>query len=215
MQQLWDFVIILLKYVAVSSHCSKSSFFWVKNSWKCCGLGLFSCWQLISRGKLSKKNFGWKTREIEFLDKKFDFSNSVILWKLRHRKKKNFGITLFFRTIGEILRKITSTVTITGSLLFSTVTDPNTRNQWKENFCRKLKLMYRIQITTKTIGNQVSTEQMYLGYVWFKRWWPYCIIMMYSDVFLHYIDDRNYNWHQCIMDWVMRNILGVFFYKIQ
>mgnify|MGYP006888583999 CR=1 FL=1 len=157
-----------------------------------------------------KKNLGWKTREIEFLDKK-----KLTFRKLRHRKKKNFGITLFFRTIGEILRKITSTVTITGSLLFSTVTDPNTRNQWKENFCRKLKLMYRIQITTKTIGNQVSTEQMYLGYVWFKRWWPYCIIMMYSDVFLHYIDDWNYNWHQCIMDWVMRNILGVFFYKIQ
>ena len=66
----------------------------------------------------------------------------------------------------------------------------------------------------KTIGNQVSTEQMYLGYVWFKRW-PYCIIMMYSDVFLHYIDDRDYNWHQCIMDWVMRNILGVFCCKIQ
>ena len=24
----------------------KSWFFWMKNSWKCCGLGLFSCWQL-------------------------------------------------------------------------------------------------------------------------------------------------------------------------
>ena len=61
------------------SHCSKSSFFvqkfnfdfprklsiffGVKNSWKCCGFGLFSCWQLWFHKKNCQKKFGWKTRE--------------------------------------------------------------------------------------------------------------------------------------------------------
>ena len=38
-------------------------FFWVKNSWKCCGFGLFSCWQLWFNEKNCQKNCGWKTRE--------------------------------------------------------------------------------------------------------------------------------------------------------
>ena len=60
------------------THCSKSSFFvqkiyfdfprklsifWMKNSWKCCGFGLFSCWQPWFHEKNCQKNFGWKTRE--------------------------------------------------------------------------------------------------------------------------------------------------------
>ena len=59
-------------------HCSKSSFFVQKfnfdfprklsiflgeNSWKCCGFGLFICWQLWFHEKNCEKNFGWKTRE--------------------------------------------------------------------------------------------------------------------------------------------------------
>ena len=59
------------------THCSKSSFFvqkfnfdfprklsifWVKNSWKCCGFRLFSCWQLWFHEKNCQKKFGWKTR---------------------------------------------------------------------------------------------------------------------------------------------------------
>ena len=35
-------------------------FFWVKNSWKCCGFGLFSCWQLWFHEKNCEKKFGWK-----------------------------------------------------------------------------------------------------------------------------------------------------------
>ena len=38
-------------------------FFWVKNSWKCCGFGLFSCWQLWFHEKNCQKKFGGKTRE--------------------------------------------------------------------------------------------------------------------------------------------------------
>ena len=59
-------------------------FFGVKNSWKCCGFGLFCCWQLWFHKKNCQKSFEWKTREnvggsvkIEFLGQKFDFSNSV------------------------------------------------------------------------------------------------------------------------------------------
>ena len=60
-------------------HCSKSSFFvqkfnfnfprklsiffWVKNSWKCCGFGLLSCWQLWLHEKNCQKKIRWKTRE--------------------------------------------------------------------------------------------------------------------------------------------------------
>ena len=56
-------------------------FFWVKNSWKCCGLGLFSCWQLWFYEKNCQKIFRWKTCEnvgfffvkIEFLYKNLTF----------------------------------------------------------------------------------------------------------------------------------------------
>ena len=50
--------------------------------------------------------------------------------------------------------------------------------------------MYRIQITTKnTIGNQLSTEQLYLGYMYDLE-----ETLLHHDVFytfLHYIDDRD------------------------
>ena len=55
-------------------------FFWVKNSWKCCGFGLFSCWQLWFHEKnCQKKNWvknSWKCWgfvKIEFLDKNLTF----------------------------------------------------------------------------------------------------------------------------------------------
>ena len=34
-----------------------------ENSWKCCGFGLFSCWQLWFHEKNCQKSFGWKTCE--------------------------------------------------------------------------------------------------------------------------------------------------------
>ena len=75
-----------------------------ENSWKCCGLGLFTCWQLWFHEKNCQKNLGWKTREnvgdcwqLWFPEKivlfcqnwifgqKFDFSNSVQISLLYHR----------------------------------------------------------------------------------------------------------------------------------
>jgi len=38
-------------------------FCWVKNSWKCCGFGLFSSWQLWFHEKNCQKKIGKKTRE--------------------------------------------------------------------------------------------------------------------------------------------------------
>ena len=64
-----------------------------ESSWKCCGFGLFSCWQLWFHEKNCQKKFGWITREnvgdLHFLvvlkfcqnpifGQIFDFSNSVI-----------------------------------------------------------------------------------------------------------------------------------------
>ena len=57
------------------------AFFGVKNSRKCCGFGLFSCWQLW----FHEKNLGEKlVKMLRFCQnwifgQKFDFSNSVIL----------------------------------------------------------------------------------------------------------------------------------------
>ena len=54
-------------------------FLGVKNSWKCCGFGLFSCWQLW----FHEKNLGEKlVKMLGFCQnwifgQKFDFSNSV------------------------------------------------------------------------------------------------------------------------------------------
>ena len=58
-------------------------FFWVKNSWKCCGFGLFSCWQLWFHEKNFKKfvvKNSWKCWgfvKIDFLDKNLTFR---IVW---------------------------------------------------------------------------------------------------------------------------------------
>ena len=54
-------------------------FFWVKNSWKCCGFGLFSCWQLWFHEKNCQKNLVknlwkcWGLVKIEFFGQKCDF----------------------------------------------------------------------------------------------------------------------------------------------
>ena len=86
-------------FTVMVPHCSKSSFFvqkfncdftrkivdffWVKNSWKCCGLRLFSCWQLWFHEKKCQKNFVWKTREnvvvLDFLAvNNFDFTRKNV-----------------------------------------------------------------------------------------------------------------------------------------
>ena len=60
----------------------------MKNSWKCSGFGLFSCWQLSFHEKNCQKNFGRKTREnvwvlsIEFLDKSLTF-RIVWFWRVK------------------------------------------------------------------------------------------------------------------------------------
>ena len=84
--------IVFTKYFANFTHCSKSWFFVqkfnfdfprklsisfeVKNSWKCCGFGLFSCWQLWCHEKICQKKFEWKN-SWNFLDKKLTFR---IVW---------------------------------------------------------------------------------------------------------------------------------------
>ena len=80
------------------THSSKSSFFVQKFNfdfpekivdffgWKCCGFGLFSCWQLWFHKKNCQKNFGEKlVKMLGFCQnwifgQNFDFYNSVI-WK--------------------------------------------------------------------------------------------------------------------------------------
>ena len=102
----------------LGSHCSKSSifvqkfnlisrencrFFGVKNSWKCCGFGLFSFWQLWFHEKnCQKKKIGWKTHENVWVLSRlnFDISNSV---KFLARKFKldlwqSFSLNRIFMT---------------------------------------------------------------------------------------------------------------------
>ena len=56
---------------------------WMKNSWKCFGFGLFSCWQLWFQEKNGQKKLGEKlVKMLGFCQnwifgQKFDFSNSV------------------------------------------------------------------------------------------------------------------------------------------
>ena len=50
-------------------------FFGVKNSWKCCNFGLFSCWQLWFHEKNCQKHLSEKL--VKTFGQKFDFSNSV------------------------------------------------------------------------------------------------------------------------------------------
>ena len=78
------------------THCSKSSFFvqkfnfdfpkklsifLVKNSWKCCGFGPFSCWQLWFHEKSCQKNYGWKTRENVPILSKLNFWTKIWLFE--------------------------------------------------------------------------------------------------------------------------------------
>ena len=54
-----------------------------ENSWKCCGFGLFSCWQLWFHEKNCQKYFGWKSRENAavldlFVVDNFDFTRKIV-----------------------------------------------------------------------------------------------------------------------------------------
>ena len=66
-------------------------FYWVKNSWKCCGFGLFHCWQLWFHEKnCQKKNWvknSWKCCgfvKIEFLEKNLTFRIVCMIWWFRN-----------------------------------------------------------------------------------------------------------------------------------
>jgi len=99
LQMLSEFAIVNFTLTSSTfAHCSKSSFFVQKfqlwfpekncrilgeNSWKCCGFGLFSCWQLWFHMKNYLKKFGWKTRKnvgdlhILIVDA-FDFPRKIV-----------------------------------------------------------------------------------------------------------------------------------------
>ena len=62
-------------------HEKNCQFFWVKNSWKCCGFGLFSCWQLWFHEKNCQKKFGWKTRENVGVLSKLNFWTKIWLFE--------------------------------------------------------------------------------------------------------------------------------------
>ena len=114
---------------------------WVKNSWKCCGFGLFSCWQLWFHEKNCPKKIWvknsrkcWGFVKIEFLDKNLTFRivwlkstrdyflgcciTEKIWWKISPRYKffgyliRPFDLELPTLTI---LRKVTQ-ITFTSSL---------------------------------------------------------------------------------------------------
>ena len=63
-----------------------ADFFGVKNSWKCCGFGLLSCWQLWFHEKNCQKKWvknswkWWGFVKIEFLDKNLTFR---IVWNVQ------------------------------------------------------------------------------------------------------------------------------------
>ena len=56
-------------------------FLGVKNSWKCCGFGLFSCWQLWFHVKNCQKKFGLITRENVRILSKLNFWTKIWLFE--------------------------------------------------------------------------------------------------------------------------------------
>ena len=78
------------------THCSKSSFFskkfnfdfprklwffWVKNSWKFCGFGLFNRWQLWIHEENCQNNLGKKTCENVGVMSKWNFWTKIWLFE--------------------------------------------------------------------------------------------------------------------------------------
>ena len=57
------------------------NFLGVKNSWKCCGFGLFTCWQLWFHEKNCQKIFWWKTRENVGVLSKLNFWTKIWLFE--------------------------------------------------------------------------------------------------------------------------------------
>ena len=57
-------------------------FLGVKNSWRCWGFGLFSCWQLWFHEKICQKEIGWKTRENVGVLSKLNFWTKIWLFEL-------------------------------------------------------------------------------------------------------------------------------------
>ena len=77
-----------------------SIFFWVKNSRKCCGSGLFSCWQLWFHAKNCQKNLGEKLVKMlwfwYFLAvDNFDFTRKIVKKNLVKKSWKCCGFGHF------------------------------------------------------------------------------------------------------------------------
>ena len=83
---VWKHIVRNLHFLSKKStliSCENCRFFWVKNSWKCCGFGLFSCWQLWFRKKNCRLFLEWKTCEnVVVLDylavDNFDFTRKIV-----------------------------------------------------------------------------------------------------------------------------------------
>ena len=74
----------------------KFRFFWVKNSWKCCGFGLFSCWQFWFHEKNCQKIF-WVKNSWKCLSK-LNFWTKIWLFEFDEffYWKKNSKFLLWF-----------------------------------------------------------------------------------------------------------------------
>ena len=70
--------------------------FLLKNSWKCCGFGLFSCWQLWFHEKNCQKNLGWKTRENVGVLSKLNFWTKIG-GKCQNAKNSNATFWVIFK----------------------------------------------------------------------------------------------------------------------
>ena len=130
----------------------------MKNSWKCCGFGLLSCWQLWFHEKNCRKNLGEKLvkgfcRNWIF-GQKFDFSNSVYfkafcILKMFFGKKwpnltvwslGSFKCNLIFCTKSELYPQCDS------SSLELTMYGDVTADEWyKSSPCRRCKICKVLQ----------------------------------------------------------------------
>ena len=79
---LYEIFIFLSKIQVWFSEKIVDFFFWSKNSWKCCGFGLFSCWQLW----FYEKNFQKKLSETSWKCWTFRIVCAVVNWFWRFLK---------------------------------------------------------------------------------------------------------------------------------
>ena len=123
---------------------------WMKNSWKCCGFKLFSCWQLWFHEKNCPKIVGWKTREDFGVLSKLNFWTKIWCFELSYLHGFLSNTTVLRMKSNSFILAIGMSMILVGGPRRKTCSPPPSR------FKKKFKL-FMCKIDSKSTAWMLKT----------------------------------------------------------